>query len=135
MKTRLLSFIDDNSPEDCAELAADGLTCKYVVIRQVDQLSLIVGPYSRFTYHANLVQRFCDLEEIASAWIQKPDQVDILEPDVRIIGGGWLELKGQSKVARFYGASKAYGPVEEDLLGTFSPFRMLETDYSIMISD
>lgn len=91
-------------------------TWKFVLIQSSDATYLILGPVSQFRYHANLVDRFCRQNQIASAWVRKPDLVEVLEPGVRVLGGGHAKVDSTGRSIRFYGRSNAYGPFDRPLV-------------------
>lgn len=101
----VVSFISDNgsSPH------AGPITCKFVVVDDAEQRHLVLGPVADFPYHANLVAKFCDDRQLAYGWQQRPDLVAVFDPAVKIRGGGMLEIDVDNSLARFYGASRAYG--------------------------
>jgi hypothetical protein len=85
------------------------LTCKYVVIKCAEEERLIFGPVVRFPYHANLVDKFCDMFEVAGGWEKQPDSFVIYDFNCNVVGGGWLEYCADLGAIRLYGASSAYG--------------------------
>lgn len=83
--------------------------CKFVIIESSTCLSFVFGPIDPFAYHADLVGRFCTLNEIPSHWVEKPHLVEILDLEYKINGGGWLDFNPESKLIQIYGYSTAYG--------------------------
>lgn len=130
----VVSFINPESGPANSSSHDGRLQCKFVVIADAERLYLVVGPIKEFPYHANLVERFCNGRGILTAWVGKPDLVDILDSTVRIKGGGLLKIDGNRKAINLGGVSRAYGRfLPEDLDG------LLEADpffagYDISIS-
>lgn len=91
------------------------VTCKFLILDRQGIYHLIVGPVQTYRYHANLLDRFCAERDIAASWAKKPDYVEVFDRSVVLHGGGWMELDGESRKARLYGASTAYGAYRVDL--------------------
>lgn len=89
---------------------------KFVLIQSSDTIYLILGPVSQFRYHASLVDRFCRQNQIASSWVRKPDLVEVLEPGMRVLGGGQLKADSTGCSVKFYGRSNAYGLFDRRLI-------------------
>ncbi|HOP08081.1 MAG TPA: hypothetical protein PLF13_12400 [candidate division Zixibacteria bacterium] len=85
------------------------LVCKFVIIEHNNEPWLVVGPVAEFPYHANLVDRYCDIKNVASTWVHKPDLLRIFDADVHVAGGGWLDLDPVDSSIKLYGNSTAYG--------------------------
>lgn len=93
--------------------ARDGrIRCKFVLMRAEAVNIMVVGLVDTYPYHANLVEKYCDVEGIASHWLRKPDQVEILDRCHCVAGGGWLELNFTDGQMKAYGYSTAYGPFD-----------------------
>ncbi len=91
------------------------LICKFVILEKSGSLSLVMGPVTRFRYHAGLLDHYCREHGIPASWAKKPDLVEIHDSSVVLHGGGWMEVDMDSAKARLYGASTAYGPYRSDL--------------------
>lgn len=120
MKKNVVNLSDKQSREAGGQPKVT-ITCKFILLAANDSEFLILGDLSEFPYHANLLERFCDLRSIPVAWRRKPDIVEILGRDVRMLGGGWLKMSALSRKIRFYGESKVYGPFAKgELTGILS---------------
>ncbi len=86
---------------------------KFVLIHSDSEITLIYGLLKHYPYHANLVEQFCAMNELASAWEHKPDQYHIFDHSYKICGGGYFEIDPVTKQIVFYGASTAYGKYDE----------------------
>ncbi len=109
MKTEVVSYIDNGSPAAERGSGQTRLNCKFVLIAHSECLHFVVGPVTKYRYHANLVDQFCNEHSIASAWLQKPDVLEILEGGARILGGGYLQIDEARRRMKLYGVSRAYG--------------------------
>lgn len=85
---------------------------KFILLRHNRRLVFIFGPLSQFSYHAQLLERFCKLEKVPSWWEKRPDQLDYDHRQIEIRGGGWLELDESVRTLKIFGESKAYGEFE-----------------------
>lgn len=95
------------------------LSCKYVVIQQNGARFLVLGNVAEYPYHANLVNHFCQMRQIACAWERKPDLVEVYDSETKVLGGGWMEIKPGDDKMRIYGSSTAYGPFSIREIGAF----------------
>ena len=108
---------------------------KFVIIQSDDVLQLVHGPIDDYSYHADLVKKFCDLNSIPSGWLKKPDLYEIYGNSHHIKGGGWVEEKTGEKRLSFFGYSTAYGRFEtEDMVYLLEQAPEL-ADYEITIED
>lgn len=106
---------------------------KFVVIETPDVFYFVCGPVSEYRYHANLVDGFCHRQDISALWDRKPDLVEILDTDVRVCGGGHIQVNLAAHKMKIYGRSTAYGPYNpDDLMGLAdsSPFF---DDYELLV--
>ena len=89
---------------------------KFILIQSDSATTLIFGLLRQYPYHANLVEQFCTMHEVPSAWEHKPDQYVIFDNEYRIRGGGYFEINPVTKQVVFSGASTAYGKYDETQL-------------------
>jgi hypothetical protein len=87
----------------------DKRVSKFVVIDNKGELQLVYGPLGDYTYHAGLVERYCEVFDIPSGWIEKPHLYEIYGGACRIKGGGLMEERPDQKLVIFSGFSTAYG--------------------------
>jgi hypothetical protein len=83
--------------------------CKFILVEREDLIGLVFGDITTYNYHANLVDEYCSTRGIAASWVAKPDLLLVLDPDVAIRGGGYLNLDQAARKAEFSGGSKSYG--------------------------
>lgn len=88
--------------------------CKFVIAGNGDRLILVVGPVSRYEYHANLLEKLCDVERIACTWTKRPDQLQVAEVGWSVRGGGWLMIDVIKRRIELLGSSRAYGRYCDD---------------------
>lgn len=113
MKVTLLDLTDRDAPRRQLD---EPERCKFVIAGNVDRLIMVVGHVSRYKYHANLLEKFCDIEQIACFWTKRPDQLQIVEDGWSIRGGGWLTKDIAMQQIKLFGTSRAYGRYDEDEL-------------------
>jgi hypothetical protein len=109
MHSSVTSYVEESRLRPGATEGPATIRCKFVVIDIRGALTLVVGPVDRFPYHADLVNRFCSDQGIASSWVKRPDHVEIHESGVRIRGGGHLRMERRKRLMILGGVSRAYG--------------------------
>ena len=82
---------------------------KFVIISHYNQLILICGLLKEYPYHANLVDRYCADNEVASSWTKRPDLHEVFDSDCVVEGGGWIEVDRISRQVKLFGESTVYG--------------------------
>lgn len=99
------------TPNDKGDPPGPGVirTNKFIIIAAADELILVYGPVAAYPYHAGLLKAWCDINEVPSGWVKKPDLYEILDDSYQVRGGGWLEENLREKQLGFYGSSSAYG--------------------------
>jgi hypothetical protein len=107
--------------------------CKFVIIASPEKTVLVLGPLSRYTYHADIVEAHCATRGLKTTRVGKGDVVEILEPTVIISGGGYLTWSKEAQTLRLGGSSKAYGHCDLELLKTILEETQLFTGYRISI--
>ncbi|MCP4683975.1 MAG: hypothetical protein GY867_00875 [bacterium] len=109
MQTEVVDYTNNSDSNRDKHAGRKTLHCKFVLIARSDRLHFVVGAVAEYTYHANLVEKFCDERSIASAWLQKPDVLEVVEAGVRVLGGGHLQIDEVRQRMKLFGVSKAYG--------------------------
>ena len=106
------------------------LVCKFMIMLSAGVPVFIYAPVKDYDYHAKLVSRYCELNDIPSCWSHKPDIVEVLDNGISLGGGGWIRLSSMCKSIEIYGSSTAYGKFNRDLLIkliTNEPFSIAES--------
>lgn len=109
-----LSVLDLTDKDGRQEQLDQPQKCKFVVVGNSERLILVVGPVSRYKYHANLLEKLCDLEQMACFWATRPDQLQLAEVDWSVRGGGWLIIDIVERRIELSGSSRAYGRYHDD---------------------
>ncbi len=104
MNYQLLNLFDESSI-----FPSSDFNCKFILITDSDTLWLVFGSLSTYRYHAQLVQRFCVINDIGCSWVKKPDLVEVLDDDIEIKGGGFIKYDKEKQLLEFIGHSTAYG--------------------------
>ena len=107
---------------EVVDLSVDGnlssgppaMVAKFVLVEHDDLISLVFGPVDRYRYHAALLDRFCQDRDIPTAWVKKPDLVEVFDDSLEIRGGGWIEVDPDKRRVKLYGYSTAYGRFHSD---------------------
>ena len=134
--TTSIISLADKTPEDSAESETNSKKIsKFVVIVGKDEAHFVFGPIDTYSYHAGIVKRFCDLKNISSGWVKKPDMYEIYGNTYKVKGGGWLEEKTGEKRLRIFGYSTAYGGFNrQDILYLFESTPGFE-DFEVEFDD
>lgn len=77
---------------------------------------LVFGPFSKFTFHIDILSRFLDDSEIPYKRLDS-DHLLIKDSVFNVLGGGRFRLNPQEKVLELYDNSQVYGRFEEFELG------------------
>jgi hypothetical protein len=107
LEVKILNLLNEGASN--LSLLQEKKICKFVLVATEDELNLVFGSFTRYPYHANLVDLFCHRREIPSAWVNKPDLVEIIDAAYQIRGGGWLEIDPPKGTLKFFGESTVYG--------------------------
>ena len=111
------------------------LTSKYIVIRCSASDRFVFGSVIRFPYHANLIDKFCHLNDIAGGWEKRPDLYAIFDLSCNVLGGGWLEYQPDGNLINLYGASTAYGRFDHQAASHMLAGDRRFSGYQYVISD
>lgn len=109
MKSQVINYINNWDEATATPPDEATLDCKFVLLVHASCLYFVVGLLSDYRYHANLLERYCDEQSIPTAWRLKPDLLEVIDPEVRILGGGHLQIDLDRRRMKFHGVSKAYG--------------------------
>ena len=113
MTTATMNLIDEPTG-DMANLT--NVVCKFVLVRWKDCIFLVIGPVAQFPYHANLLEKFCDSNQLPCSWASRPTLLEVYDQALQVRGGGWAEVQPKLKKIIFKGRSTAYGKfVRDDL--------------------
>lgn len=82
---------------------------KFVVVRNGGATRVIAGRYPDFSYHADILESWCNLHAIPCGREGEEARVEIYDKSWRIDGGGWIEIKPVARSLRLFGISTAYG--------------------------
>ena len=129
MKYSILNLCDKNS----GQLPDFDLSCKFILIQNVDEAWMVFGALSIYRYHADLAAKFCDINDVPYHWTKKPDLIEIHEAAYKIKGGGLIRILVKSKRLEFGGYSTAYGKFGRDLLKQFLAESPVFRGYEVVI--
>ncbi len=111
-KVNVIDLADGLTPHD----EATAVRCKFILVSQEQEVTLVFGRIAEYKYHANLLERFCWMHRIPSGWEHKPDIYALYEKGVNVRGGGYFIVDYCGRVLRIFGRSTAYGAYDEDRL-------------------
>ncbi|MBN1212991.1 MAG: hypothetical protein JXA92_10470 [candidate division Zixibacteria bacterium] len=127
-KLELIDYRNDDGDESGATLRN-----KFVIMTHRDIAALVMGPVTRYPYHAALLERYCIDNKIPASWAHKPDLLEIFDREVQLKGGGLLDIYPQDKILKIYGFSSAYGPYSSDYLKKFINGHPFFTPFSVRV--
>ena len=127
------SMVSESYLESVREADQGRSAWKFVVIETPERLHFVCGPVAKFPYHANLVGRFCNQFEIGAVWEHKPDLVGILDVNIRVRGGGHMQLELVAGKLKIYGRSTAYGPYNPDHLAGLVVSNAFFKDFELLV--
>jgi hypothetical protein len=127
------SMVSGDYLESAVEAGRERSAWKFVLIETPDALNFVCGPISEYRYHANLVAGFCNRENIGALWERKPDLVEILDTEVRVRGGGHIQLDLLARKMKIHGRSTAYGPYNPDHLVELADSTKFFDDYELLV--
>jgi len=110
---------------------ASAIFCKFMIIINNGTAFFVIGNLPKFSYHADIVDRFCSDRDIPATWTRKPDVVEIFSKETQLKGGGLIDIYENKKVLKIYGYSTAYGPMNVEYLKGFVVNHPFFTEYSV----
>ncbi len=69
---------------------------------------LILSPYELSKYHAQILERYCMLNDIEGRFVKKPDYFQVTAADIEIIGGGHWKIDESLRRLVLTGESTMY---------------------------
>lgn len=94
----------------------EGITGKFVQVSLFSDDFILMGRLDEYAYHAKLVERFCDANEIASYWVRSANLLKVTDLDCVVQGGGWFSMNNGDLTLDLYGHSTAYGGYDRNLM-------------------
>ena len=108
---------------------------KFVILKNSDLLIFITGKIDKFPYHAQLIEWFCNKNNLAFSWSHKPDFLEIYEYDYSIWGGGYVNFNQDKQKYEFYGFSTAYGRFDAKKLNNIIENSPILDSHRILVSN
>lgn len=92
-----------------------------------DVETLVLAPYGLARYHAQILERYCRLNDVAGRFVKKPVHYRIEDAGLEVVGGGHWRVDEEARRLVLNGESTAYGPFRPrglaDALRACGPFR------------
>jgi hypothetical protein len=82
---------------------------KFVQIRHGDKEYFVLSPSKLSKYHANIVERFCELNGINGYWNSGKTSYNIVDNSWSVVGGGRWVMNSNNKTLDLGSSSQAYG--------------------------
>jgi len=70
---------------------------------------LVLSPYELSMFHAQILERYCNLKGVEGRFIRKPELYEVIGADIKIIGGGHWKLDEAQFQLALFGESTIYG--------------------------
>lgn len=109
---KVIDLADGLTPHD----EATAVRCKFILVSQEQEVTLVFGRIAEYKYHANLLERFCRMRRIPSGWEHQPDVYALYQKGVKVRGGGYFVIDYCDRVLRVFGRSTAYGAYDHERL-------------------
>lgn len=87
-----------------------------MLVERNSVMHLVMGSINVYGYHADLLAKFCQDNDISHEWISRPAHLAIRDDSVKLHGGGWVAVKPKEGRVVFFGKSTAYGPFVRSIL-------------------
>lgn len=94
---------------------------------------LILSPYELSKYHAQILERYCMLNDLDGCYVKKPDHFRVTDADIEVIGGGHWKIDESVLHMILNGESTVYGRFNPD--GLLKKVRALKqyASYTVVI--
>ncbi|HUV31491.1 MAG TPA: hypothetical protein VMY05_10430 [Acidobacteriota bacterium] len=112
----VIDFSDTAASSTEKDAGHKQVVCKFMLLSVSGLVHLVFGSVKRFAYHADLVDRFCTERGIAAVWMKRPDVMEVFDPEVRLLGGGWMKINRARSEIDIYGRSTAYGRFDDAMI-------------------
>ena len=94
----------------------DGAEGKFVVLAKGKHLHLALSPVAETPFHANIVLRYLESENLGKAALIGTTGLRFLTKGWKVQGGGYYKVEPWSKLITLYGKSTAFGKYQEKLI-------------------
>jgi len=87
---------------------------KFVLIRNANTTTryTVFAPLEMANYHANIVERFCQAQNIAGRYNNKRDVFEVWDEHWQVVGGGRWRLDTERNTLAIFATSMAYGSLD-----------------------
>ncbi len=94
---------------------------------------LILSPYQLSKYHAQILERYCVLNDIEGRFVKMPDFFQATGSDIEVIGGGHWKIDDSVRRLVLNGESTMYGAFNKE--GLSGKVRALPeySSYTVMV--
>lgn len=76
--------------------------------------TLVLSPYGLSKFHAQILERYCLLNDLDGRFLRKPEYYAALGADIEVFGGGHWKIDDLALRLELYGESTAYGRFDPD---------------------
>jgi hypothetical protein len=95
---------------------------------------LILSPYELSKYHAQILERYCMLNDIEGRFVKKPDLFQVTGANIEVLGGGHWEIDDRVRRLMLNRESTMYGRFDRS--GLAAKVRVLHefSSYTVLVS-
>lgn len=101
-----------------------------IIDAEEDVESVVLSPYGLSKYHAQILERYAAVNELAGRYIKKHEFYQVTGGDIEVVGGGHWKIDGST--LRLSGESTAYGKF--DPKGLVNRIRALPEFRSVVVT-
>ncbi|MGC2064124.1 MAG: hypothetical protein WA610_14205 [Thermodesulfovibrionales bacterium] len=114
MNFELIDYSEYYFTELAGEPISENRGGKFVQIRNEDndREYIVLSPNKLSMYHANIVERFCELQGLDGHWKSGRASYKIADDSWRVVGGGRWVIDSGKKTLELGSSSQAYGRFE-----------------------
>jgi len=76
--------------------------------------TLVLSPYGLSMFHAQILERYCLLNDLGGRYMRKPEYYAVLESDLKVVGGGHWKIDDPCLLLELNGESTIYGRFDPD---------------------
>ncbi|MFQ5453439.1 MAG: hypothetical protein ACE5D6_04555 [Candidatus Zixiibacteriota bacterium] len=133
--SKVVNLIENSQILNDSTKLATNIVCKFIILSHSKESVIILGPVSKFPYHADIVEHFCTMNNISAGWLKKPDIYEIYDKSYSINGGGWIEINIIKEIIVIYGLSTSYGKFDQTKVSAALSTYPEYSNYSIVFKN
>jgi len=109
MSFQLIEYSEYYFKELAGEPVPESRGGKFVQLRNNDAEFIVMSPALLSKYHANIVERFCNLNNLDGYWNSGKTSYQFVDVAWSVVGGGKWMINSNEKTLELGSSSQAYG--------------------------